>query len=340
MDVIEQRVSIISPCYNGEIYIFRFIDSVLKQSYSSSIELIIVDDGSTDATREIISAYKKFFDGQKHVLKYIYQEHAGQAAAINKALPCCSGEYITWMDSDDVLMEESIKKRVEFLQEHPQFDFCCCGMNFVSEDNLKKVNYTVKRMSDKSSRQLFFDLLFERNAIFANAYLVRSKVFFQAHPTKQIYPSKEGQNWQLLLPLAYYYRCGYLQEPLITVVERENSHSRTPRTLEQIIERYDNFRELFYHVFDELHTVENDKLKKLVDLKYAHKKLELVLDIDDKEMMRKNYNFLQENQAITFKDRIYYLLSHFRFLIKPYKFVRYCKHVFFNNYNDFLWRDR
>ena len=78
-------VSIISPCYNGEKYLSCFLESVLSQSYDN-IELIMVDDGSTDRTKEIICSFEDKFRNRNLSLCYIYQENRGQAAAINRGL--------------------------------------------------------------------------------------------------------------------------------------------------------------------------------------------------------------------------------------------------------------
>ena len=79
-------VSIITPCFNGGMLIHRLLDSILKQDYSM-IEMYVVDDGSIDNTRSVIESYIDRFTNKGYVLNYIYQDNAGQAAAINKALP-------------------------------------------------------------------------------------------------------------------------------------------------------------------------------------------------------------------------------------------------------------
>ena len=85
-------VSIISPCYNGEKYLLPFLKSLLEQDYAP-IELIFVNDGSTDGTEQIVLSYKERLSEKGIELQYIYQENAGQAAAINCGLKVFSGEY-------------------------------------------------------------------------------------------------------------------------------------------------------------------------------------------------------------------------------------------------------
>jgi glycosyltransferase involved in cell wall biosynthesis len=111
----EKLVSVIMPAYNGERFIAQAIESVLMQAYSNW-ELIVVDDGSTDQTSEIIST---FHDRR---IVYIHQENRGQAAALNRGLESARGEYITTLDIDDWFTSNSLGDRAIFLANHPEYD--------------------------------------------------------------------------------------------------------------------------------------------------------------------------------------------------------------------------
>lgn len=100
------------PAYNGEKYIGQAIESVISQTYSDW-ELIIVDDGSGDATPSIARSYSD------QRIKYFFQENRGQAAALNHGLELASGSYITTLDTDDWLTPHSIADRVNYLEHHP-----------------------------------------------------------------------------------------------------------------------------------------------------------------------------------------------------------------------------
>lgn len=76
-----EKVSIVTPCYNGEKYLERFLKSILNQSYGN-IELIFINDGSTDQTEEIIKKYKEEFDLHNIELTYLFQENAGMVQHI------------------------------------------------------------------------------------------------------------------------------------------------------------------------------------------------------------------------------------------------------------------
>lgn len=100
----DELVSIIIPAYNVANYIHRGIESVINQSYRN-IELIIVDDGSTDDTGLIIEAYAQ----KDHRIQYIHQPNRGVSSARNLGLSLIKGEYILFLDSDDWLEKDTVE---------------------------------------------------------------------------------------------------------------------------------------------------------------------------------------------------------------------------------------
>ena len=112
-------VSVIIPTYNRENTIKESIDSVLNQTYKD-IELIVVDDGSTDGTAGVVGSIK---DGR---LKYIQQENGGACVARNKGVSMARGEYIAFQDSDDTWSLDKLEKQVSVLENHTEADIVCC----------------------------------------------------------------------------------------------------------------------------------------------------------------------------------------------------------------------
>lgn len=239
--MISPLVSIISPCYNGEEYIGRFLESVLNQSYPN-IELIVVDDGSTDETKMIINKYIKKFDIKKYNFFYIKQEkNKGQAAACNRGLSLFSGDYLMWMDSDDILYKDAIQKKVDFLEKNKNLGFVLNWGDIVDISDLEKVIGILKRKKPKEKDNLFLDLLNEYNVVFCpGSIMVRTKCLKKAIPNLHIFESREGQNWQFMLPLAYSCKWGYLNESLFKYVVRNDSHSHAKRSYEDEIRRRNN----------------------------------------------------------------------------------------------------
>jgi len=111
MDIVTPLVSIIMPAYNAEKYIEEAIESVMQQSYVDW-ELIVVNDGSTDNTLSLIES----FDDKRIIL--LNQENAGVSTARNVGLCQAKGEYITFLDADDVLPQESLEVRILYLETY------------------------------------------------------------------------------------------------------------------------------------------------------------------------------------------------------------------------------
>ena len=111
-------VSVIIPSYNHERYLPRAIDSVINQSYAN-FEIIVVDDGSTDKTKNVCLRYPS--------VKYIYQPNAGLSAARNNGISNSSGEYFIFLDADDWLLENAIISNLDLLTPNNNVAFASGG---------------------------------------------------------------------------------------------------------------------------------------------------------------------------------------------------------------------
>ena len=111
------NASIIIPAYNAGAYIAEAVGSALSQTHGEK-ELIVVDDGSNDNTREVVAPYAR--DGG---IRYFYQDNNGPSAARNTGLACANGRLITFLDADDILAPEYLESVGAFLDECPEVDF-------------------------------------------------------------------------------------------------------------------------------------------------------------------------------------------------------------------------
>jgi len=111
------KVSVVLPTYNGAKYIRQSIDSCLKQTYSN-IELIIVDDGSTDETFEIIDSYE-----DKRIKFIEHKKNRGLPHALNTGFKNATGEYLTWTSDDNYYAREAIEVMVKTLDNNKKIDF-------------------------------------------------------------------------------------------------------------------------------------------------------------------------------------------------------------------------
>ncbi|MEW5806018.1 MAG: glycosyltransferase [Acidobacteriota bacterium] len=106
------EVSVIIPAYNSERYIEEALESALAQTFPG-IEIIVVDDGSTDGTASILKKY----EGR---IRYFFQENRGLAAARNSGIKLASGSYLAFLDADDLFLPEKIALQKNFLDAHPE----------------------------------------------------------------------------------------------------------------------------------------------------------------------------------------------------------------------------
>src|SRR5262249_11955331 len=119
-------VSVVIPVYNGEAFVADAIDSVLAQD-GATFELIVVDDGSTDATPAILARYGGAITGQR-------QPNRGPGAARNAALPYLRGEFALFLDADDLLPVGYLDRFAAAARETPETEVFHCGWRIVSFD--------------------------------------------------------------------------------------------------------------------------------------------------------------------------------------------------------------
>ncbi|MBI4085872.1 MAG: glycosyltransferase [Candidatus Liptonbacteria bacterium] len=120
--MITAKVSIIIPSYNAGAYVKEAVDSALAQTYPHC-EIIVVDDGSTDDTQEILAPY-----AEKGSVQYVYQDNKGLAGARNTAIKIARGEYIAFLDADDVFIPQKMERQVQYLKDHAECDVSYCDL--------------------------------------------------------------------------------------------------------------------------------------------------------------------------------------------------------------------
>jgi glycosyltransferase involved in cell wall biosynthesis len=118
-------VSVVIPAYNVERYLGEAIESVLAQTYRS-IELIVVDDGSTDATAEVATSFAD--------VKLIRQPNRGLAAARNAGFEASAGRFVCFHDADDMMVPAKISKQVDLLSGHPDAEIVLCAQEILVEE--------------------------------------------------------------------------------------------------------------------------------------------------------------------------------------------------------------
>jgi glycosyltransferase involved in cell wall biosynthesis len=182
------KVSVIIPTYNSAEYITEAIESVLRQKHKD-IEIIVVDDGSIDNTKEILKPYI-----ESKSIKYIFQANKGPGAARNTGIRVAEGEFIAFLDSDDLYLDNALSKKVDLLMRYPKISLVFSDYYFLQDDcniSTKVPFYSSKKMLDYLSpaivektgdyylfgREFYKHAILNHIAIHTSTILVRSKCF-------------------------------------------------------------------------------------------------------------------------------------------------------------------
>lgn len=287
-------VSLIVPCYNVAATLQRFIDSVVNQTYPY-IQVITVNDGSTDKTSEILNNNAKTFRDRNIIFTYVYQKNAGLGAAINTGLKHIEGEFLCWADPDDFFMPESIEKRIKELCNHPECGIVTSDAYFFQSDDLMHPVGKVSDGIEHSKDAAQFEYLLKEQSIFCSGcHMVRMDAFDAVNPAHEIYPARRGQNWQLLLPLYYKYSRVFLPEPLYGYIIYPNSMSRGDTSKEQVMSRWDEHETILRQTLQRMQmtAADRDKYLTYVHVRYVKKRFYSSIDFRDSRKMKEHYQTL------------------------------------------------
>lgn len=304
-------VSIITPCYNGEATLGRLLDSVLAQTYPN-IEMILVNDGSTDGTDDIVERYRARLEADLSAFTYVRQENQGLGGAINTGLQHVGGRYLCWPDADDYLEPESVALRVDVLESNPEFAVVTSDAYVRLASNLTGVARRVSEGFRYNTDVWQFEHLLRSDSIFTSgSHMACMRRFDETHPGRSIYPARRGQNWQLLLPLYYRHKRYYLDVPLYNYVVHPSSMSRTDDSLEKRLERTLEHRHIILTTLSSMKMTDDDQLRseRAVDEVYARAVLRAGHEFADPDTASQGFKQLHDLGRVQPSDRLRLLLA-------------------------------
>jgi glycosyltransferase involved in cell wall biosynthesis len=195
---MEEKVSVIIPTYNRPRWLPETIESVLNQTYSC-IEIILVNDGSTDNTEEVLEPYID-------KIKYIYKENGGPGSAVNAGIMAATGKYIARLDDDDVFLPEKVELQVRMFQQRPELGLVATD-NYIIDTEGEIVE--TRRVLDFSKHGAFLTLL--QHCIFSQpTVMVRRK----CHDKVGLYRNTYAQDYDMWLRMARAYPLDVIHSPL------------------------------------------------------------------------------------------------------------------------------
>lgn len=208
------KVSVIIPVYNSEKYIREAIDSALNQSYKD-FEVIVIDDGSKDNTLSIIRKYNRG-------IRWKSQENKGQASAINEGIKMAKGEYVAYLDADDVCVPERLEIQVRYLDEHPNV-----GLVYSSS---YQINSTGEIQRIRRAH------LYDDFVLLQKDYIARSTVMHRKKCLDEVGLFDESitgdDDWDMWIRISEKFRAGHIEKPLVKYrVHGENISLVRPKRL-------------------------------------------------------------------------------------------------------------
>lgn len=125
----DPQISVVMPAYNAEKYVAEAIDSILAQTFSD-FEFIIINDASTDSTKEIIESYK-----DPRIKLINNEQNQGVAKSLNIGLAAACGKYIARMDADDISLPQRFQTQFDFMEQRPDVDVCGSWAKKIGKEN-------------------------------------------------------------------------------------------------------------------------------------------------------------------------------------------------------------
>lgn len=221
---MQSLISVIVPCYNIEHYIENTIKSILNSTYSE-IELLLINDGSTDNTSQILKKYEEI----DHRVKVIHKNNGGVSSARNIGIDIARGDYIYFLDGDDTIENTLFETALKIFEKNSEIDIFSFGFDIVNEKNIQLKNYSFKKYDKKliSGRE-FLNLLFTKKLRqHISSFIVRKKILKENNiifPEDVAYCEDQEVQVKLLLNSNLIY---YNNKPDSHYLQRETSAMRT-----------------------------------------------------------------------------------------------------------------
>lgn len=242
------RFSVLIPVYNKEKYLSKTIESVLKQSFTD-FELILVNDGSTDSSEEII---KTFNDTRIH---YIHQKNQGVSAARNAGIKAANANYISLLDADDLWKENYLEQINTLIEGYPKQHVFAAVCAIESRGSTYKPTYSIANLSPNKSYVVSYFTASYINTILTSSSTVLHKDVFEKignyNPKLQ-----SGEDTDFWIRLGLCYKVVFLNTPLATYRFEPSSLSNSPKRVKETID-LDSY---------EKHITKHKDLKKFLDL--------------------------------------------------------------------------
>jgi glycosyltransferase involved in cell wall biosynthesis len=208
-----KKVSILMTCFNAENFLTQSIKSILKQNFKD-YELVIIDDGSTDKSRNIINRFNN-----KKIRKFFLKKNIGRTKALNFGLKKCNAKYIAILDADDISNPERIKIQYNYLEENKQIDLV---VTFFKQKffNRKIKSISYNSINNFKKKLCYLNLIAHSSVMYRKNQIKKLKIYNQ----KYLY----AQDYEMILKFLKRNKIGIIPKYLTTVnIYKDNMSNST-----------------------------------------------------------------------------------------------------------------
>ena len=288
---MQSLISVVIPVYNREATIKRSVESVLKQTYKN-IEIIIIDDGSSDGTVEVLRELEQ----TEETVKIFIQDHRGANAARNLGIEKSKGEFIAFQDSDDEWLPDKLEKQLTYMVEN-NFEVSYCPF-FLYEDGKEIIIPENYQNSHKYEKNLLKTLKCH-NVVSTQTLVIHRNVISDIGIFDENMP--RYQDYEYVIRIVQKKRIGYVNKPLVKVYRTINSISNDNQKLKEaeikLLTKHNNF-------FD-METCLKNRLKKslnILDQDGLNKWMEHMNDFLNKYSYREKINMEKMVRELLYQE--------------------------------------
>jgi glycosyltransferase involved in cell wall biosynthesis len=261
-------ISVVVTCYNYGRYLKGCLDSILAQTYKN-IEILVIDDGSTDNTAEVIKPFTELPN-----LRYIHQSNAGQARAKNVGIKNSIGDFVAFLDADDCWCPEKLEKQMTCF-DNPNVGVVYCRARYLDENNDEYL-YEMTSTYLQPRRGSVTQWLVYDNFVQFSSSVVRKECFDKFGTFDE--SLKMGIDWDLWLRISTYYEFDYVDERLFYY--RMGHSGQMSKNISERHRCSDRIMSKFISFFPD--AVSNTCLIRIMAYTYCNRAAE-ILDIDKKQ---------------------------------------------------------
>lgn len=227
-DILKQKnqslytsIDVVIPVYNGQKFIIQALCSVVQQTYPPA-KIIVVDDGSTDKTPELVQNFKSNVP-----IEYVRKTNGGLSSARNAGISRCTSDCIAFLDADDEWYPEKLKEQIQVFKESDlqNLGVVYCKYNIIDENGDINNRYHISEL-DRSVRGNVFNKLLEGNKIASSGsgVLVKKECFDKAGGFDEIL--KACEDWDMWLRLAEHYEFDFVPTELVRIRRHHENMQR------------------------------------------------------------------------------------------------------------------